>query len=75
MTFLEFILLILLVSVIVAIITVFLNRKRLPNIDTDEDVLEILKKGNKTKAIKAYRQLHGASLKEANHFLENQRKL
>lgn len=72
MTFMEFILFILIASIIVTLIAIFINRKRIPNVKTDEDVLEILNNGNKTKAIKAYRQLHGASLKEAKHFLDNQ---
>lgn len=48
-----------------------LSRKTVPNVTCDEDVIAILKSGDKLKAIKAYRQLHGASLQKAKEFLES----
>ncbi len=36
-----------------------------------EDVLDAVKAGKTIQAIKIYRQLHGASLKEAKEFIDN----
>ncbi|MDH5327980.1 MAG: ribosomal protein L7/L12 [Gammaproteobacteria bacterium] len=70
MNFIEIVLLFVAVSVVVTVITLIVNRKSVPGIESDSDVLAILNAGDKIKAIKAYRQLHGVGLKEAKQSLE-----
>lgn len=53
---------------------ILLSPGPIPNVNSDEDVITFLRNGDKLKAIKAYRQLHGANLKQAKHFVENQLK-
>jgi len=65
MTFIELILLVIAAIIIVTIIALIINRKPIPNINSDKDVIFVLQSGDKLKAIRAYRQLHGVGLKEA----------
>lgn len=59
------------ITIVIATIVLVLNRKAIPDIDSDNDVLDILRSGDRIKAIKAYRQLHGTGLKEAKKFIDN----
>ena len=72
MTVLNLILLIAIAALVVVSVTIFLNVRRLPNIKTEEDIIEILKRGDRLTAIKAYRQLYGCSLGAAKQFLDRQ---
>jgi ribosomal protein L7/L12 len=70
MTFLQLILLFIIVVAIISVFTLIFNRKPIQNISDDNDVKSILESGDKIKAIKAYRQLHGVGLKEAKQSIE-----
>ena len=70
MTFAGLILAVIATAGIAVLLTFFLNKKTLPNISSDKDVLMLLHQGDRLNAIKAYRQLHGVSLKEAKSFIE-----
>jgi ribosomal protein L7/L12 len=70
MGFSELILIIAGITAVIAVITIILNRKAVPNIKSDKDVIDILSNGDRLKAIKAYRQLHGVGLKEAKKFID-----
>ena len=71
MTFIEIIFAVVGITVVVTVVTLFLNRKEIPNINSDNEVVCILQSGDKLKAIKAYRQLHGVGLKQAKMFIDN----
>lgn len=71
MSFFEFALIVVSFAAVAVAITLFLNVKPVPNIKSDNDVLNLLREGNTLKAIKAYRQLHGVGLKEAKRFITN----
>ncbi|BBA36416.1 secreted nucleic acid binding protein [Methylocaldum marinum] len=71
MSFAELIICVALASALVTVATLILNRRKIPNIKTDEDVLELLSAGKRIKAIKAYRQLHKSSLKVAKAFIDS----
>lgn len=62
------------VTATMVIMAMLLSSGLIPNVNSDEDVMAFWKSGDKLKAIKAYRQLHGASLKQAKHFIKNQLK-
>lgn len=49
-------------TAIVTVVTLIINRKPIQNITDDNDVISILENGDKIKAIKTYRQLHGRVL-------------
>jgi ribosomal protein L7/L12 len=70
MSFIELIVLIVGITTIIVVITLILNRKAIPNIKSNSDVINILHNGDRLKAIKAYRQLHGVGLKEAKDFID-----
>ena len=70
MTFPELILLFALLTAVITVVALLLNRKPLSNIESDRDVLGLAASGDRLKAIKAYRQLHGASLKDARRFVD-----
>jgi ribosomal protein L7/L12 len=71
MTFFQLALLAAIAAIVVGSISVLLNGQPLPGIKSDADVLDILKRGDRLKAIKAYRQLHRASLKQARAFVDD----
>jgi ribosomal protein L7/L12 len=71
MTFTELVLVVIVLAAIVSIITVFLNRRALTNVESDEDVIRLLNQGERRLAIKAYRQLHGVGLKSARRFVDS----
>ncbi|MCP4343067.1 MAG: hypothetical protein GY799_30335 [Desulfobulbaceae bacterium] len=71
MSFLEFILSIVIIVTAITLVTLFFNKNKVPGISSDNDVLDLVKKGDTLTAIKAYRQLHGTGLKEAKIFVEN----
>ena len=71
MNFIELILLTLFVAIVVTVISLFIGRKPIPNIHSDNDIKAILASGDTLKAIKAYRQLHGVGLKKAKKSIEN----
>jgi len=64
MNFIEFIFFTVIFAIVVAVVVLFIGRKPIPNIDSDVDIKAILANGDKLKAIKAYRQLHGVGLKK-----------
>jgi len=70
MSFIEIIFFTLMVATVVAVVVLFIGRKPIPNINSDVDIREILKSGDKLKAIKAYRQLHGVGLKKAKQSIK-----
>ena len=70
MSFIELITCVALTAAIVSVITLSLNRKKVDDIRSNEDILNLIRKGEHLKAIKAYRQLHGSNLKEAKAFVD-----
>lgn len=70
MTFVELIISVIAIAAIIVLLASFLSRKTVPDISSDDDVLNLLRQGDRLSAIKAYRQLHGVSLKEAKIFVE-----
>ena len=70
MDFVELIMLVVIATILVTVITLGFNKKAVPNIQNDDDVIHLLNEGNRLKAIKAYRQLHGSGLKEAKEFVD-----
>ncbi|PCI45023.1 MAG: hypothetical protein COB51_09390 [Moraxellaceae bacterium] len=71
MSFMDMILGTFIFAGILAVISLVINRKAIPNINSDKDVVSILLSGDNLKALRAYRQLHGVGLKEAKEFVEN----
>lgn len=59
------ILLLLSIVFVVSLVVIVNGRKVIPDIHSESDVLNILKKGDQLHAIKAYRQLHGVGFKDA----------
>ena len=70
MSFIEIIIFTVFIAIIIAVTTLIFNRKLIPNINSDRDIKEILASGNRLKAIKAYRQLHGVGLKKAKQSID-----
>ncbi len=64
-----------LISAIVALLIVVLlfKGKKTPALSqaTDEDVIELVRAGNKVTAIKYYRSIHGVSLTDAKHAVDD----
>ncbi len=60
------------VAVIVLLIVFFKSNSVSPSVSnpTDADVVEALKRGEKIKAIKYYREIHGVGLKQAKETVE-----
>jgi len=60
------------VIAVVLIIVFFKSNNVTPSVSnpTDADVVEALKRGEKIKAIKYYREIHGVGLKQAKETVE-----
>ena len=69
MSFVGLVLIIVLIVVVAASVALYLSRGRVPNIASNSDIKRLFANGETVKAVKAYRQLHGASLKEARQFI------
>lgn len=70
MNFLELIALLIIITAVITIATLLINRKPVLNIHSDDDIIKLVEDGEHLTAIKAYRQLHKTSLKTAKHFVE-----
>ncbi len=70
MTILQLLGLIAIICLFAVCVAISLSRRPLPDINSDDDVLRLLKDGKRIDAIKAYRQLHKCDLKAAKQFLD-----
>jgi len=65
MSFLELLLATVVIALIVTVFALIINNKAVPGISCDDDAVDLLRKGERLQAMKAYRQLHGVGVKEA----------
>ena len=70
MNFIELIALLIIITAVITVATLLINRKPVLNINSDDDIIKLVEDGEHLTAIKAYRQLHKTNLKTAKHFVE-----
>ena len=74
MSFMDMVLGTFVLAGILTVISLVVNRKAIPDINCDKDVVNILLSGDNLKALRAYRQLHSVGLKDAKKFIEDYNK-